>query len=261
MATCTSSSSSCSNYSSIFRNEPMNLFLSRKVLSGCFNLKLRCSLRFDDADDHDHDNSIDHGFHKGVGLGIRKVKGNPNAIIGNPALAPLPIPPPPQPLQLLSVFDLATATAPLSQTQIQTPQESSSRRGSPLGFPDRPQPDKVVVAVDVDEVLGNFVSALNRFIADRYSSNHSVSEYHVYEFFKIWNCSRDEADIRVHEFFKTSYFKMGIQPLPGLGRMQSRTTQFIGLRSIFRDCFRRFNLATTLLWMESLGLSQKYAGP
>lgn len=29
------------------------------------------------------------------------------------------------------------------------------------------------------------MSALNRFIADRYSSNHSVSEYHVYEFFKV----------------------------------------------------------------------------
>ncbi|KFK29926.1 hypothetical protein AALP_AA7G196200 [Arabis alpina] len=75
--------------------------------------------------------------------------------------------------------------------------------------------DKIVVAVDIDEVLGNFVSALNRFIADRYLSNHSVSEYHVYEFFKIWNCSRNEADIRVHEFFKTSYFKNGIYPLPG----------------------------------------------
>ncbi|EOA16925.1 hypothetical protein CARUB_v10005149mg [Capsella rubella] len=75
--------------------------------------------------------------------------------------------------------------------------------------------DKIVVAVDIDEVLGNFVSAINRFIADRYLSNHSVSEYHVYEFFKIWNCSRNEADLRVHEFFKTSYFKKGIHPLPG----------------------------------------------
>ena len=156
MATCSTSSSSCSNYSSIFRNDPMNLFLSKKGLSGCFNLKLRCSLRFDAADDDDDDdnNRIDHGFHKGIGLGMRKGKGNPKAIIGNPVLVaplPLPIPPPPQPLQLLSVFDLETATAPLSQTQIQTPQESSSRRGSPLGFPDRPLPDKVVVAVDVDE--------------------------------------------------------------------------------------------------------------
>ncbi|CAH2077083.1 unnamed protein product [Thlaspi arvense] len=75
--------------------------------------------------------------------------------------------------------------------------------------------DKIAVAVDIDEVLGNFVSALNKFIADRYLSNHSVSEYHVYEFFRIWNCSRNEADLRVHEFFKTSYFKKGIHPLPG----------------------------------------------
>ncbi|XP_065848933.1 uncharacterized protein [Euphorbia lathyris] len=87
--------------------------------------------------------------------------------------------------------------------------------GKPLGFPEYPLTEKAVVAVDVDEVLGNFVSALNKFIADRYSSMHSVSEYHVYEFFKIWNCSRDEADIRVHEFFKTTYFKSGIYPLPG----------------------------------------------
>ncbi|KAL5572272.1 hypothetical protein UlMin_021869 [Ulmus minor] len=94
--------------------------------------------------------------------------------------------------------------------------EGAFQNGKPLGFPHHHLPrDKVVVAVDVDEVLGNFVSALNRFIADRYSLNHSVSEYHVYEFFKIWNCSRDEADIRVHEFFKTSYFKTGIHPIPG----------------------------------------------
>lgn len=86
------------------------------------------------------------------------------------------------------------------------------------GFPPQNLPEKIVVAVDVDEVLGNFVSALNRFIADRYSSNHSVSEYHVYEFFKIWRCSRDEADLRVHEFFKTPYFKKGIHPLPGAQR-------------------------------------------
>ncbi|CAK7352254.1 unnamed protein product [Dovyalis caffra] len=90
-----------------------------------------------------------------------------------------------------------------------------SHGGKLLGFPDFPLTEKIVVAVDVDEVLGNFISALNRFIADRYSWNHSVSEYHVYEFFRIWNCSRDEADIRVHEFFKTPYFKTGIYPIPG----------------------------------------------
>ncbi|CAN6880792.1 unnamed protein product [Brassica oleracea] len=89
--------------------------------------------------------------------------------------------------------------------------------------------DKIVVAVDVDEVLGNFVSALNRFIADRYLSNHTVSEYHVYEFFKIWNCSRNEADIRVHEFFKTSYFKKGIHPLPGAHKTLHKLSRYCEL--------------------------------
>jgi hypothetical protein len=67
------------------------------------------------------------------------------------------------------------------------------RRGKPLGFPENAAPTKMVVAVDVDEVLGSFLAALNKFIADRYSLNHSVSEYHVYEFFKIWNCSRERG--------------------------------------------------------------------
>lgn len=102
-------------------------------------------------------------------------------------------------------------------------------RDWPVGFSDRPSPEKVVVAVDVDEVLGNFVSALNRFIADRYSSIHSISEYHVYEFFKIWNCSRDEADIRVHEFFKTSYFKTGIHPIPGSQQALHKLSRFCNL--------------------------------
>nr|DAD49206.1 TPA_asm: hypothetical protein HUJ06_019143 [Nelumbo nucifera] len=61
----------------------------------------------------------------------------------------------------------------------------SYKGGKSLGFLDQPVPNKLIVAVDVDEVLGNFVSALNKFIADRYSSNHSVSEYHVYEFFRV----------------------------------------------------------------------------
>lgn len=96
-------------------------------------------------------------------------------------------------------------------------------------YPDQKLSHKLVVAVDVDEVLGNFVSALNKFIADRYSSNYSVSEYHVYEFFKIWNCSRDEANSRVHEFFETPYFKSGIQPIPGAQMALQKLSRFCDL--------------------------------
>ncbi|XP_021277105.1 uncharacterized protein LOC110411320 [Herrania umbratica] len=117
--------------------------------------------------------------------------------------------------QLARHLEIISHNEPPKMAKSTTDTGGACQRGKPLDFNDKPLPEKIAVAVDVDEVLGNFVSALNRFIADRYSLNHSVSEYHVYEFFKIWNCSRDEADIRVHEFFKTPYFKKGIHPIPG----------------------------------------------
>ncbi|EPS63304.1 hypothetical protein M569_11482, partial [Genlisea aurea] len=92
-------------------------------------------------------------------------------------------------------------------------------------FGGRPAPGKIMIAVDLDEVLGSFLSALNQFMAAHYSRNHSVSEYHVYEFFKIWNCSPSEADIRVHEFFDTAYFREGIDPIPGASEALHRLSE------------------------------------
>lgn len=106
---------------------------------------------------------------------------------------------------------------------------ASANRGSSAGALGQPSAEKIMIAVDVDEVLGNFVSAINIFIADRYSLKHSVSEYHVYEFFKIWNCSRDEADRRVHEFFKTPYFKNGINPIPGAREALEKLSEMYNL--------------------------------
>ncbi|OMO67079.1 5'(3')-deoxyribonucleotidase [Corchorus capsularis] len=131
--------------------------------------------------------------------------------------------------QLARDLEIISHKEPQKLAKPATDTRGACQRGNPLDFSDKPLPEKISVAVDVDEVLGNFVSALNRFIADRYSSNHSVSEYHVYEFFKIWNCSRDEADIRVHEFFKTPYFKKGIHPLPGAQRALHRLSRICNL--------------------------------
>ncbi|KMZ57869.1 5' nucleotidase, deoxy (Pyrimidine), cytosolic type C proteindomain containing protein-like protein [Zostera marina] len=103
----------------------------------------------------------------------------------------------------------------------------SSNHGLPInGFPQLMFSEKLTVAVDVDEVLGSFVSALNQFIAERYHSFHSVSEYYVYEFFKVWKCSRGQADIRVHEFFKTHYFQKGIHPIPDARRVLDKLHPF-----------------------------------
>ncbi|KAB2072485.1 hypothetical protein ERO13_A07G017900v2 [Gossypium hirsutum] len=126
-------------------------------------------------------------------------------------------------LEIISYNEPQKVAEPTTDTR------GAYRSGNPLDFSDYPLRNKITVAVDVDEVLGNFVSALNKFIADRYSLKRSVSEYHVYEFFKIWNCSRQEADIRVHEFFKSSYFKKGIHPIPGAQRALHRLSRFCDL--------------------------------
>ncbi|KAJ9530448.1 hypothetical protein QJQ45_012424 [Haematococcus lacustris] len=71
------------------------------------------------------------------------------------------------------------------------------------------------VAVDVDEVLGRFVFALNHFCKDRYGMHHTVSDYWVYEFAKIWGCNQDHSNHIVHEFFKSEHFMRGIPVIPG----------------------------------------------
>ncbi|KAG2717760.1 hypothetical protein I3760_03G191200 [Carya illinoinensis] len=137
-----------------------------------FALNLKGCLR-------DEDNIDAITFHKGKG----KAKG-----MGPRAFAP-------QHLQLLPVRDLEiglqdgtasphNATATANQNQ----QHGASHHGSPLGFPNHHLPDKIVVAVDVDE-----------------------------------------ADIRVHEFFKTPYFKTGIHPIPGARRVLHALSRFCNL--------------------------------
>ncbi|XP_020578886.1 uncharacterized protein LOC110023693 [Phalaenopsis equestris] len=96
-------------------------------------------------------------------------------------------------------------------------------------FPHKQKYEKMVVAVDIDEVLGSFLSPLNKFITDHYGLDHDVSEYHVYEFFRIWNCSRAEADMRVHEFYNSPYFRFGIDPIPGSQKVLRNLSAFCSL--------------------------------
>lgn len=71
------------------------------------------------------------------------------------------------------------------------------------------------VAVDVDEVLGRFVYALNRFCLEKYQMDYSVENYWVYEFAKIWGCTPEKSNQIVHEFFKSPHFNEGIPVIPG----------------------------------------------
>lgn len=85
------------------------------------------------------------------------------------------------------------------------------------------------VAVDVDEVLGSFLSSLNAFIAEQHFLKYDISEYHVYDFMKIWGCSQVEANDRVHAFFESEHFKDGIVPIPGAQGSLLRLAKFCDL--------------------------------
>lgn len=70
------------------------------------------------------------------------------------------------------------------------------------------------VAVDVDEVLGRFVHALNGFCRDEYGWQYDVSDYHEYVYAKVWGVSQDRSSHIVHEFFKSPHFNDGIPIIP-----------------------------------------------
>jgi uncharacterized HAD superfamily protein len=78
--------------------------------------------------------------------------------------------------------------------------------------------DALVVAVDVDEVLGRFLESLNEYVmcASEFGQRQfRVDDYFVYEFAKVWGCSASESNRIVHEFFDSRHFRDGIAPIPG----------------------------------------------
>lgn len=66
---------------------------------------------------------------------------------------------------------------------------------------------RLKVAVDVDEVLGQFLVELNGFCQERYGMSHNVEDYHVYHFATVWGCSQETSSHIVHEFFESSNFQ------------------------------------------------------
>jgi len=67
----------------------------------------------------------------------------------------------------------------------------------------------------LDVVLGRFIHSLNQFCFDEYGLEYDVRDYHVYDFAKVWRCSQDESNHKVHEFFKSDHFAAGIEVIPG----------------------------------------------
>lgn len=75
---------------------------------------------------------------------------------------------------------------------------------------------------DVAVVLGQFLHSLNKFCEEEYGFSHDTSDYFVYDFAKVWQCSQDESNHRVHSFFESHHFAAGIEVIPGAYESLSR---------------------------------------
>ena len=71
------------------------------------------------------------------------------------------------------------------------------------------------IAVDVDEVLGQFLVSLNAYYLETFAKSYDISHYDEYYFCKIWDMSPEAAEDVVHNFYKSHHFTDGINPVPG----------------------------------------------
>mmetsp|Transcript_42711 Transcript_42711/g.71054 ORF Transcript_42711/g.71054 Transcript_42711/m.71054 type:complete len:221 (+) Transcript_42711:78-740(+) len=84
---------------------------------------------------------------------------------------------------------------------------------------------KPVIAVDLDEVLGQFLLQLIRFHNDTYSSKYVLEDFCSYQFKDVWGGSEAETMDKVHAFFESEYFA-DLPLVPGAHQV---LTEFVDL--------------------------------
>jgi 5'(3')-deoxyribonucleotidase len=73
---------------------------------------------------------------------------------------------------------------------------------------------KPILAVDVDEVLAQFVAGLAAFHNETYGTSLSVADFSSYRFKDVWGGTDAEATEKVHKFFESEHF-LNLAPVPG----------------------------------------------
>ncbi|CAM9385413.1 unnamed protein product, partial [Hapterophycus canaliculatus] len=74
---------------------------------------------------------------------------------------------------------------------------------------------KKVIAVDVDEVLGQLVLKLCAFHNDRHGTDLTPESFNSYHFHEVWGGEREEADEKMRQFFESRHFLDGLPVVEG----------------------------------------------
>jgi uncharacterized HAD superfamily protein len=70
----------------------------------------------------------------------------------------------------------------------------------------------MLIAVDVDDTIADFMSSLIEFHNNSYNTSLTKNQFFTYDFWKIWGGTKEEAIAKVDDYAKTDYFK-DIKPL------------------------------------------------
>lgn len=76
------------------------------------------------------------------------------------------------------------------------------------------KPDRIVIGVDLDDILLDFMSPLCEWHNDVHQTAHSRDDYVSFDLSKVWNCSRSDANERVSNFYHSDHHKNAV-PVAG----------------------------------------------
>jgi len=63
------------------------------------------------------------------------------------------------------------------------------------------------IAIDLDDVLINFLPHLIEYHNFEYKTNLTLEQFHCYRFWEIWGGTKEQAVQKVYDFYKTEYFQ------------------------------------------------------
>ena len=99
----------------------------------------------------------------------------------------------------------------------------------------------MLIASDIDDVLLDLIPAIIEFHNRRYCTNLTKERFHSYRLGEVFDCSDEEANRRMREFFETEEFR-DVQPLEdaveGVMALKERGYDFIALTSRLLSCRR-----------------------
>jgi len=70
------------------------------------------------------------------------------------------------------------------------------------------------IAVDLDQVLGNFLPALIKFHNTTYKTKLKPKDFTTYHLWEVWGGTKEQAIQKIYDFNETSYFR-NIKPVKG----------------------------------------------